>query len=92
MSPKQQQILAYVRQHGSITTQAATELVGGNLYANAAFHVGQTLSRMVFHGMIRRVKPGHFVEATGAPVSLDSLFLLDSKKAASGEPANLELR
>lgn len=63
-SSKQRRVIEYLRQHGSITTKQAVELIGRNLYANAAHHVGATLRRMVARGMIERVKPGLFTLKT----------------------------
>jgi hypothetical protein len=55
MSPKQRQILDWVKRHGTITTTEATALVGEDIYANQAKHVGAILGRMVKRGLLLRV-------------------------------------
>jgi hypothetical protein len=60
MSPKQQRIMDALRVSETITLDTAVLLIGGNIYANAKFHVGNVLSNMVKRGMILRIKPGLF--------------------------------
>jgi predicted transcriptional regulator of viral defense system len=55
---KQNAVMAFLRQHGQMTLSQAVELIGGDVYANQAFHVGNVLRRMIARGMIRRVKRG----------------------------------
>lgn len=60
LSPKQSAITQYLRANGTITTAQATQLVGGNVYHNAAKHTGALLSNMVKRRLIQRVKVGVF--------------------------------
>jgi predicted transcriptional regulator of viral defense system len=69
-SPKQSVILAALRQRERLTLSEAVELIGGDIYTNQAFHVGNILSRMVKRGMIRRIKPGLFCLETERPAQL----------------------
>jgi hypothetical protein len=57
-TPKPQAILEYLRDHETITKKEAVVLIGGSYYCNAAFHVGNVLSRMVKSRLIARIKPG----------------------------------
>ncbi len=43
-----------------ITKKQAVELLRHCYYSNAAFYVGNSLSRMVKSGILERVKPGHY--------------------------------
>lgn len=60
ISPKRHVILQRLRSQPSITLAEAVELIGGNIYANKNFHVGNVLSAMVKAGLIKRVKRGTF--------------------------------
>jgi len=60
VSPKQAVLLTEIRKTGRLSLQRAVDLVGGDIYHNERFHVGNILSRMVKRGRIRRVKPGLF--------------------------------
>lgn len=63
MSPKQSKIMEHLRRNSSIDLATAVELIGGDIYTNKKFHVGNVLSNMVKRGMINRVKPGLFEPA-----------------------------
>lgn len=45
---------------GTITKKHVVEAYGHWHYTNEAFHIGNTLSRMVKNGMLKREKPGVF--------------------------------
>lgn len=61
LSRKQSVIVEFMRKSGGkITLSQAVALTGKNLYANAQFHTGATLARMVKRGLVRRIKPGVF--------------------------------
>lgn len=60
MSPKQSIVVAHLRQHNRITLREAVGLIGGDVYCNRSFHVGNVLSNMVKRGMLVRVKRGVF--------------------------------
>lgn len=60
VSPKRAKVLAWLRDHPDITLDDAVKLIGGNIYANARFHVGNVLSAMVRAKLLVRVKPGTF--------------------------------
>lgn len=60
LSTKQKSVLAYIRQHGRITTDEAVTIIGGDYFGNASFHVGAVLSRMVKSKLVRREKRGVF--------------------------------
>ena len=57
-SPKQEKIMAHLRDNKTISLDEATALVGTNVYYNKKKYVGQVLSRMNKAGLIERVKPG----------------------------------
>lgn len=59
-TPKRQAILSALRERGILTLDEAVEIIGGNIYHNERFHVGNLLSAMVKAKMINRVKPGLF--------------------------------
>lgn len=61
LSPKQAKLYGEICERKSLTLDRAVELVGGDYYTNARFHVGTILSRMVARKLIVREKPGHFV-------------------------------
>ncbi len=58
-SPKQLEILAYLRENETITLAEATKLIG-TAYAGRRRYTGMTLSRMVKQNLITRIKPGLF--------------------------------
>lgn len=60
LSPKQAVVMSALKKKGTLTLTEAVDLIGGNVYTNRRFHVGNVLSRMVERGMIVRVKPGLF--------------------------------
>jgi hypothetical protein len=60
MTPKQREIRNFAFKNGGITKAQAVELLKGDYYCNAAFHVGNVLSRMVNAGILVRVKRGVF--------------------------------
>lgn len=68
ISPKQAKVLNWFRDHETITMPQAVELIGGNLYANAAFHVGNVLRRMVERGWLVRVRRGCYSIPQKAPI------------------------
>lgn len=59
-SEKQKLVLAYLKQHGSITIPQAVGLIGYGIYYNHENYVGKILAGMVKQGMIHRVKRGVF--------------------------------
>lgn len=59
-SPKQKAVLRYLQDNETITLAQAVTLIGGTVYANANFHVGNTMGAMVKRGLIKRVKRGVF--------------------------------
>lgn len=62
---KQQSILAALdkEQDGTIAKKKLLELFGHWYYCNAAFHLGNVLSRMVVGGMLERVERGVYRRA-----------------------------
>lgn len=62
MSPKQDAILKYLREHETMDLDAAISVAGG-YYANGHKHVGTVLYNMVKRRLIRRLKPGVFCGA-----------------------------
>lgn len=66
MTQQQKQIIRAAQERGGrITKKEVVEMFGGNYYCNAAFHVGNILSRMVNAGLLVREKPGIFVIGSG---------------------------
>ena len=61
LSPKQKAVIEHCYICGKITTEAAVELIGRNIYCNAGKHVGATLATMVKRGLLVRVRPGLFI-------------------------------
>ena len=53
---------------GDLTKKQVVERFGHWHYTNEAFHIGNTLSRMVNAGMLIRVKPGVFKIGTGKKI------------------------
>lgn len=78
MSPKQSVIIHYLRDHQDINLGKSIELIGGNIYCNERFHVGNILSNMVKRGMIVRVKRGVF--ALPAAGAVNGLFSANQSK------------
>ena len=62
MSAKQQAILSHLAAAREITTAQAVELIGRNLYANRAKHVGALLGNMLKRRMLVRVRRGVFAK------------------------------
>jgi len=58
MSPKQQILWLEFHNNETVTLDRATELVGGDVYCNQRFYVGQILKRMIDNGWIERVGRG----------------------------------
>ena len=58
LSIKQRAIMKFLQHKEEITLSKAVDLIGRNLYTNAAKHVGAVLSNMVKRGLIARRKPG----------------------------------
>lgn len=50
---------------GDLTKKQVVETYGHWHYANEAFHIGNTLSRMVNSGLLIRIRPGVFRLGTG---------------------------
>ncbi len=65
LSPKQKAVIEHCHICGKITLEAAVELIGRNIYANAGKHVGATLSTMVKRRLLVRIRPGVFVLPNG---------------------------
>ena len=61
MTAYQSAILGYIRENGSITKKQAVALIGHAYFHNAAFHVGNVLTRMVRANMIQRKSQGVYV-------------------------------
>ena len=55
---KQNAILAYVREHGQITTKVANQMLSAFYYANHEKYVGEILTKMVRSGKLIRVSTG----------------------------------
>lgn len=71
LSPKQREVMAYLRSHEELTLGQAVVMIGGDVYTNKAKHVGAVLSNMVKRGLICRVRRGIFameMERTGGPM------------------------
>ena len=68
-SRKQIAIIDHLCRHGDITIEEAVLIVGGNIYANERFHVGNILRNMVKRGYIQRVQRGVYslIEAPDLP-------------------------
>lgn len=45
---------------GFITKKQAVELLEKHYYCNGAFHIGESLSKMVKSGILERIKRGEF--------------------------------
>lgn len=75
MSPKQEKIMAFFRQAEGIvlTTKQAVELIGGDIYHNAAKHVGNVLSNMVCKGWIERAGKGRFIRPADRQETLSEM-------------------
>ena len=60
MSPKQSKIRTFILQSDDkrITLDRAVELIGGDIYHNERFHVGNILSNMVKRNILVRLKRG----------------------------------
>lgn len=69
LSEKQQKVLNWIRQNGSIRTSEAITIIGRDYHPERG--VGDTLSRMVKARLISRIKPGHFGPFVGKPVGPD---------------------
>lgn len=69
LSEKQQKVLNWIRQNGSIRTAEAIAIIGTEY--NPEKYAGETLSRMVKARLISRIKPGHFGPFVGKPVEPD---------------------
>lgn len=65
MTPNRHVILAALREKPELTLTEAVQLIGGKIYTNERFHVGNTLTRMIKAGLIRRVKPGVYALPEG---------------------------
>ena len=63
MSPKQQVLWWEFHENETVTLDRATELVGGDIYCNRRFYVGQILKRMIDNGWIERVGRGVYKKA-----------------------------
>lgn len=57
---KRKAILDFLRGNAEMTLEQAVEMIGGDIYHNSNFHVGNLLNAMVKVGMIQRVKRGVF--------------------------------
>lgn len=79
MTAKQNTIMRFANANGGkITKSQAVDLIGYAYHCNSEQHVGAILSRMVKHGLLNRVKPGHFEIGMGKkPVK---------QKQGTGEP------
>jgi predicted transcriptional regulator of viral defense system len=71
MTPNQRAIINIAKANeGIVTTKAAIDALGHQYYYNAPLHVGESLSRMVKSGILKRVKRGSYLllQATSKPV------------------------
>lgn len=60
ISTKRRAVLEFLKTNRVITLTEAVSLIGGNVYANKRFHVGNVLSAMVKLGLIVRLSPAIF--------------------------------
>ena len=70
LSPKRKVVVEFLRSNTIITIPEAVELIGGNVYANKAFHCGNLLRAMCDDGLIERVDRGIY-SLPGMPMPVD---------------------
>ena len=74
MTAYQAAILGYIRENGSITKKQAVALIGHAYFHNAAFHVGNVLTRMVRANMIQRKIQGVYIAFEAKNVVQPTIF------------------
>lgn len=78
LSVKQRIIVDALKTVDTITLAEAVELIGGDIYSNKKFHVGNVLGNMVKQGLIQRLTNGVFTLPLQTEMKEMEFFQLES--------------